>query len=743
MKDANTTRAALVCFDTWAELEPDARASWLSELARREPGAHARLLKLIEADREASRRPFLTPPVSVGNLAGTHFGPWCVEKLIGTGGMAQVWLAKRTDGLYEGRAAIKLMRLASADVSANERFGREGRLLGRLSHPNIARLLDAGFTASGERYLVLEFIDGERLDAWCDQQRLTLEQRVALFIVVCKAVAHAHENLIVHRDLKPSNIFVTARGEVKLLDFGVARLLAGDADSTWAHADLTREAGAAMTPAYAAPEQLTGTNISTATDVYALGVVLYELLNGERPPRNPRTGEIAQPLWTLTSSRADAERTAEQRGTSLPALRKALRGDLAAIVAKSLETSPGHRYHSALELADDLQRVLDRRPIQARPDTALYRAGKFVQRHAIAVGLVGLVSASIFAGAAGTVINARAAAREGQRAVAVKRFLIDLFEEARGATRGGVQVREATLNDVLAAGARRVETSFASEPDIRDEVFQILVELYTDTGTREEILNLARRRVAAAQAGFGRDDPRTAPSEVMLAGALINFGEFDEARGLLGHAERLLDAARDFRSIERARLWRWQGLLADYTNQKISWPDHPLRRAAELLRARYPNDDELLATLASLPPAACKYGYADEAMAGANELYERTTARYGTDNVYTAMARMLRADVLVRTGHASEALPVYRDALEGIRVFVGPQSPNMVAVLNHIALANQAAGLTEEAEKAFAASEEAAARDHPDDSRIRELLKATRARLDRIRTGDPLRCGGS
>jgi hypothetical protein len=355
--------------------------------------------------------------------------------------------------------------------------------------------------------------------------------------------------------------------------------------------------------------------------------------------------------------------------------------------------------------------------------------------------MVTLVCASIVAGAAGTLINARAAAREGQRAVAVKRFLIDLFEEARGATRGGVQVREATLNDVLLAGAQRVETSFASQPDIRDEVFQLLVELYTDTGTREEITNLARRRLAAAQAGFGRDDVRTAPAEVMLAAVHINFGELDEARKLLAHAQHLLDEAGDRTSIERARQWRWQGMLAEYTNQKIPWQDHPLRRAAQLLRTRYPHDDELLATLAMLPPIACGYGYADEAMANANELYERTIARYGKDNLYAATANVLRADLLVRNGRAAEALPVYSDALMGIRKYVGEQSPNIIAVLNRTAVANEAAGLPDAAEKAFAAATAAAERDHADDARVREMLKSTRERLDRIKAGHQPKCG--
>ena len=240
---------AMAAFDAWSDWPEADRAGWLAELAAAQPELHERLAALIRADGEAEHRSFLEPVAGTAatpaaGLPGQHLGPWLIDRLVGTGGMGQVWLAHRTDGLYDGRAAIKLMRAAVADASANSRFAREGQLLGRLSHPNIARLLDAGVTGLGERYLVLEFVDGERIDRYCDRLRLTVAQRVALFIVVCAAVAHAHENLVVHRDLKPSNIFVTADGQVKLLDFGVAKLLVEGADPAGDESELTRSAGA-------------------------------------------------------------------------------------------------------------------------------------------------------------------------------------------------------------------------------------------------------------------------------------------------------------------------------------------------------------------------------------------------------------------------------------------------------------------------------------------------------------------
>lgn len=738
---AEFTRAALVQFDTWAEMPEAERAGWLTGLAAREPAVYQRLLALIQADERASGATFLLPPVAPASLVGKMFGPWRVTSLIGTGGMAQVWLARRVDGLFEGMAAIKLLRLAALDAAASERFAREGQMLARLSHPNIARLLDAGVTAAGERFLVLEYIDGARIDSWCNRRRLTLTQRIELFIVVCKAVAHAHENLVVHRDLKPTNIFVTSAGEVKLLDFGIAKLLDDEAGPGGKRQDLTREVGAALTPVYAAPEQIASGPISTATDVYALGVVLYELLNGARPPVRANPDDLQEPLWSLQSPSDETMRIAEERATSVKTLRKALRGDVALVVAKAMRSNPSERYHSALELAEDLRRVLENRPVHASPESKLYRARKYLQRHVVAVSIASLMLLSIVAGVTGTVISSRAAVREAQRAVAVKRFLLDLFEQARGSLHGGVEAREATLNDLLQAGADRVEAAFASQPEIRDEVFQILVELYTDTGTRQQTEQLARRRLAAARSAFGRDDPRTAPAEVMLGAALINYGELDEARGLLSDAQRLLDAAGDRTSIERARLLRWQGtLLSASGTTAVPWASHPLRQAVELLRSRYESDDELLAALAQMPALACEYGQPDEGLKDANELYERTMARYGRDNIYITEANLMRANLLQMNDRAADAVPILEEVLPQMRKYVGEQNPNVVAVMAHLAVAYRATGRAADSERTLAAARSIADRD-PDNGHIARILKRADQRIAALRAGQTLRCG--
>ncbi|MDQ2928705.1 MAG: serine/threonine protein kinase [Pseudomonadota bacterium] len=721
------------------------RAAWLTGLADSDADLHAKVETLIRADEEADERSFLSPAsdlsAAAAGLAGQRLGPWLIERLLGSGGMGQVWLARRTDGLYDGLAAIKLMRLASADAGANQRFAREGRLLGRLNHPHIARLLDAGVSAAGERYLVLEYVEGECIDLWCDEHRLTIAQRVALFVGVCQAVAHAHENLVVHRDLKPSNIFISDGGEVKLLDFGVAKLIEeGAGEST----ELTREAGAAMTPQYAAPEQLSGGAVSTATDVYGLGMVLYGLLSGSRPyAAAPRAGDVSRPLWSLPADLGAARQVAAQRDTSTQALRKALRGDLAVVVAKAIKPDPAERYRAVPDFADDLQRVLDRRPIAARPDSTGYRLRRYLQRHAFGVATAAVLTVSIVAGVAGTLIKEREAQRQAERAVAVKRFLLDMFQQARTSVQsGGVQVREATVNDMLAAGADRVGKSFATEPEIRDEVFGVIQELYSDAFDPKQALVLARQRLDAARAAFGSTDSRIAPAEVGLATALIIANDMSEAEETLGQAQALLDRAGDQTSLVRGRLLRWQGIVVLITGAKPEWHAHPLRRAIELLRARYPDSDELLESLVSLPSEACRYGEPVEALAAAEELYRRTVKRYGADNLFIDTAGLLRGQLLLKTNHPGDALPVLEQARVGLRRHLGPGNQNVLLADLELAETYRLLGRNGDSERTFAAVEEAMRRDHPGDRDVARMVSSTRDDFAKLDAGETLhRCG--
>lgn len=378
--------------DRWSEISPlldealelpgGARESWLDDLASRAPelAAHVRSCLLEVAD--LSERKFLDDSIRrhlpVG-LEGRAFGAYTLDEPLGFGGMGTVWLAHRSDGRFEGRVAVKLLNLALVGHPSEQRFEREGSVLARLQHPNIARLLDAGVEAERQPYLVLEYVQGERIDEYCDRHALDIEQRIRLFLDVLAAVAHAHSNLVVHRDLKPSNILVTAKGEVKLLDFGIAALLSHGGDDV---TSLTGHIGPGLTPGYASPEQLLGQPITTASDVYALGVVLFELLAGRRPSSAQEGPSVPAEVIRLTLE-ADAPRL------SLVALqmqwRRSLRGDLDNIVAMALRRNPDERYRTAELLTQDLRHYLAHEPVSARPRSVGYLAVKFVRRNRAAV----------------------------------------------------------------------------------------------------------------------------------------------------------------------------------------------------------------------------------------------------------------------------------------------------------------------------------------------------------------------
>ena len=391
--------------DQWMALSPrldealgmtdEERSTWFSTLRDEDPTLARQLEMLLQEHRELSEEGFLEarPALSEApGLAGQTFGVYKLVSEIGHGGMGTVWLAERSDGRFERRVAVKVLNVALMGKGGEERFKREGRILGRLAHPHIAELIDAGVSPAGQPFLVLEYVEGDHIDRYCDQHNLDIKTRLKLFIDVLRAVAHAHANLIVHRDLKPSNILVRTDGQAKLLDFGIAKLLEGDGQK---EAPLTLEGGRALTPEYAAPEQLKGKPVTSATDVYASGVLLYVLLTGRHPvgsgPHTPAglvkaILDIEPPRPSdIASSKAPNEEAsatnAKRRATAPDKLARSLRGDLDTIVAKALKKNAPERYASIEAFADDLQRYLRHEPISARPDAITYRAAKFVRRN--------------------------------------------------------------------------------------------------------------------------------------------------------------------------------------------------------------------------------------------------------------------------------------------------------------------------------------------------------------------------
>ena len=405
--------------DRALDLELDDRERWLKDLAATQPLVAAALRNLLVERDALNACGFLqNPPQAIADLtqrhraslAGKQIGAYTLDHLIGRGGMGEVWLASRSDGRFEGRCAIKFLDGLIARPRVADRFRHEGRLLARLGHPNIARLLDAGSTDDGHQFLVLEYVDGERIDHYCSSHSLGVEACVRLFLDVVSAVAHAHSQLIIHRDLKPSNVLVTRDGIVKLLDFGIAKLVNPERASD--DSMMTRAEEIVLTPEYAAPEQLLGDVPSTATDVYQLGMLLYVLLTGGHPLHV--AGNRVQRIKAALDGRLP--RASQFAASS--ALQKELRGDLDAILAHALHVNPADRYQTAAALRDELVRYLSRAPVDARRGVAFYQTRRFIRRHWLSVVALAIAIVALCA-----TLSSRSPRRARHRPNAIARLL--------------------------------------------------------------------------------------------------------------------------------------------------------------------------------------------------------------------------------------------------------------------------------------------------------------------------------
>ncbi len=487
--DAERWQRLSPLLDALIDLEGEAREARLVALREEDPALAAEietLLALEDDNADFLSEPLVTPPPMP--KADTMIGPYKLDRLLGEGGMGQVWLARRADGLYQRRVALKLLRPGLADPNLRQRFTRERQILARLGHPHIARLLDAGISTDNQPYLALEYVEGEPITDWCRMRDLGTEARLKLFLQVCEAVSHAHANLIVHRDLKPSNIMVTPLDEVRLLDFGIAKLLDGPEPGR----DNTRTEVRAFTLHYAAPEQIRGEPVTTMTDVYSLGVVLYELLAETKPYRLKRQTDAEWEEAILISDPQRPSATLQREAESDPSRTQALRrrakevsGDLDNIVLKALSKRPEQRYPSVEAMALDLHRYLEGKPVLARPQSMAYRSHKFVQRHRWALATTALILAVMTSALVLVTWQAGQARREATRAQALQRFVTNLFEQAGGSTPGPLDVRK-----LLEAGEQRGNRELATQPLARAELFGVIARLRLGLGDYPQALRL-------------------------------------------------------------------------------------------------------------------------------------------------------------------------------------------------------------------------------------------------------------
>ncbi len=484
-------------------------------------------------------------------LVGTSIGSWRVLESIGTGGMGSVFLAERADGTFEQRVALKVVKKGMDTESVVRRFEQERQMLARLEHPNIAHLLDGGVTNDGRPYFVMEYVDGISITEHCDAQKLNISQRLRLFRIACDAVHAAHRSLIVHRDLKPANILVTPNGELKLLDFGIAKSL----DETDAQ-ELTKAGLRAHTPAYAAPEQLLNEAITTATDVYALGALLYELLSGRRPFDQRRsaanleqrvlTGYPARPSAAITQLPDTIEngkapisgaQIGATRGLDPDRLRKALRGDLDKICLKAMHRQPDQRYSSADQISEDIGRYMSGLPVIARPDSVSYRVGKFAKRNR--ASLLAVTGAVLAFGAMAAHYTSELAierdlARDEQlKAGEVVKFVTGLFKVSDPAQSRGEQI---SARDLLDAGAARIKTDLGNRPGVLHTMQRVLGEVYFSLGAHEASTELLEVALRGQQTLYGDENLDVATTKVALGLVVQAGGDLERADNLFAEA---------------------------------------------------------------------------------------------------------------------------------------------------------------------------------------------------------------
>jgi eukaryotic-like serine/threonine-protein kinase len=594
---------------TWTEIEPhlnelfecssDTRETYLAELAKTQPSMATTLREFMLEHDKAAASGFLEQPLDIGtdqSLAEQQLGAYTIKSLIGRGGMGEVWLASRSDGRFEGQFAVKFLDSFTRSPLALDRFRREGRLLARLTHGNIARLIDAGITSQGRPYLVLEYVAGESIERYCGRQSLSLQARVDLMLQVASAVAHAQSHLIVHRDIKPSNVLITAEGNVKLLDFGIAKLLAAEGAET--AADLTRVEDSALTPEYAAPEQILGEPVSTATDVYQLGVLLFVLLTGTLPlPK--LSGTRAERIKAALES--TAPRASER---SPPQLRPQLRGDLDAIVAKALRKRPEERYVTAAALRDDLQRYLDHRPVGAREGVFGYTFRKFVRRYRTAV----IASAAAIVALIGTATFAIIQMRQAQQqrdALALQARRSDMQAQfvtlMLSSQQEGRTPKELEL--LLDKGLELLDKHYPNDPKFRANMLINMSGRFMDLGdTEKEYGALVKAEVIAREL---HDDALLAEVECDTVDTEATLGHLDRAaqrlesgRAALARVEKPQTLTLAYCMDAQASYAEAQGRTADAI-ATLDQETTLLERAKETRDVQYPSVLSHLALLYS------------------------------------------------------------------------------------------------------------------------------------------------
>lgn len=692
--------------DRLFDLPDEEREAHLRELREEDEALHDEVAALLKADAEAG---VLDEPLEAEMLGreepvaptreGERVGPYRLTERIGVGGMGTVYRAERADGQFRQEVALKMVRHGVDREDVLRRFRTERQILAQLDHPNIARLLDGGVSADGQPYLVMEFVDGVPIDTYCREKACTLEERLALFETVVRAVQHAHQHLVIHRDLKPGNILVTSDGTVKLLDFGIAKLL--DETSVEATVPVTRTGMQVMTTEYAAPEQVKGEGISTSTDIYQLGLVLYELLTGERA-FDFSEKHVIEKHRTILEEEPAAPSTRVTGSTELPETpaiwRSELRGDLDLIVLKSLRKERERRYASASALADDIERFTKGLPIQARPDSWRYRTSKYVRRHRVGIAtaaLVVLLLVGMSVVYALRITEERDRARmEAAKAQQVTDFLLNVFREADPAVAQG---DELTAREILEQADSRLETELAAQPELRAEMMQMIAEVEGGLGLYEEAVDSYAEAIQLRWSTPSLADTNLIRLLNDRAVAYFEMGENEEAMAQLRMADSL---AREMDLATAPLRSSTLNNLALYHRREgaLEKADSLYRLSIALQREAEagPTDVHLAAlqNLAHLEEYREDYDAADSLYRHAIELGRTRSEGY---DVYYGNLRNKYANFLKEIGRYEEALVIYSDLLAEARRVLPPGHDDIARQANNLATLYNSLGRSEEA----------------------------------------------
>jgi eukaryotic-like serine/threonine-protein kinase len=715
-----------------ADLDPAAREAHLDEACGEDPDLRREVESLLgRNDRsdtflprviERAAQDLVGDPASDPAARPARIGPYRVIELLGRGGMGSVYLAEREGGPFQQQVALKVLRTGLNDTDMAARFKSERQILADLRHPNIAGLVDGGTTEDGVPFLAMEYVQGRRIDHWCDQDQKSIEQRIDLFRVVCSAVQAAHRSLVVHRDLKPANILVTTDGHVKLLDFGIAKILG---PSSHSHTVVvTRTIDRLLTPAFASPEQVSGDAVTTVSDVYSLGVILYELLAGTNPHafKDHSATEIERVVCRTDPERpsqavrrrigtAEGAEAARFRRLSEDRLARRLAGDLDTIVMTALRKEPDRRYSSVEALSEDLRRHAAGLPVTARPDTLSYRASKFVNRHRTAVVATSAAMVAVLAFGVQSSVNARQAVRERDRALAaeerarieaetadrVSAFLIDLFRVADPSESRGEEI---SVRDLLDRGAGRIDDELAGEPEIQARLLEAVGEVYSNLGEYATAGELLERSVDLLR----ENDPASPELPEALNGyAKVRFdlGDRDAAEALSQEALSVARQTFDGNHQQTALALNNLGWIA-YEKGAYEEAERVLSEALEMRRRVWGDEHgEVAETLFNLGTVALELNRVDEAVARMEQAHDMRRRILGPDHPVTLGGIGNVVAALEAQKQYSRGLQRLDETIPTAIGIFGPEHPDIAYLEVMRGRQLRFLGRTDEARKAF------------------------------------------